>query len=229
MATLTILYSVLFFFLKAQTKRLLKAEDTENRTEDPTTTTNSQWEIEFGPEDGPGAPQVRSSGPVIVTKSVSVYTESRAVQPRPITRRTYDQINKVSTTLLLYPVLYVVITLPISIARISEFRGVELGLPFTYVGAALFECTGLFNVLLYTGTRKGLVSWNRLKFWKAKPSNERREGWTVRNAPGAEMATFGSGRRPSKTSTSSIAALKEETSRHAGLKTMEVDSDEESH
>ena len=237
MATLTILYSILFFFLRRQTKRLLKAggteNRTENRTEDLTTATNNQWEVRFGPEDDLEAPPARPSGPVIVTKSVSVYTESQATtKPHTNARRTYDQINTVSTTLLIYPILYMILTLPISISRISEFRGQELGLTFAYFGAALFECTGFINVLLYTSTRKGLVSWNRLKFWKKdseKPLNERSERWTVRNAPGAEMVTFDSGRRPSKTSTCSIAALKEELSMGAGVKTREVESDAESH
>lgn len=126
-----------------------------------------------------------------------------------------------------------ILTLPISISRISEFRGQELGLTFAYFGAALFECTGFINVLLYMGTRKGLVSWNRLKFWvkeTGKASREQREGWMAHDAPGNELSTFDhSVRRPSKTSASSIAALKEEFSRCEALAGTEVESDEESH
>jgi hypothetical protein len=225
MVTLTILYSILFFFLRAQTKRLLNASGTDLRTDDLTRTTNSQWEVRCGPEDDLEAPPVRSSGPVIVTRSVTVNTESPA-NPRTNARRTCDQINNVSITLIIYPILYMILTLPISISRISEFRGQELGLTFAYFGAALFECTGFINVLLYTSTRKGLISWNRLNFWK-KSSSKQTESWTVHDPPGNQMITFA--RRPSKTSaTSSIAALKEEMSRGAGLKATEVESDEES-
>lgn len=220
MVTLTILYSILFFFLRAQTKRLLKAGGTDNRTDD--LTTNRQWEVRFGREDNLEAPPAHPQGPVIVTKSVSVYTESPA-NPRTNTRQTYDQLNNVSIRLLIYPILYVILTLPISISRISEFRDQELGLTFAYFGAALFECTGFINVLLYTSTRKGLVSWNPLG--KKKPSSERSAGRTL----GDEMVTFDPARRPSKTSASSIVALKEEISSDTGLKAMEVESDGESY
>ena len=206
-------------------------------------TTNSRWEVrlETSNDDLEASP-ARPSGPVIVTKSVSIYTEAPP-NPKPprsnkSARRTYQRLNKVSVTLLIYPILYMILTMPISIARIAAFAGQEWGLPFVYFGAALFECTGWINVLLYTSTRKGLVSWNRLKFWKKdennlRPLNGPTWRWSTRDTPGDEMVNFDSvqsARKTSKSSASSIATLKEEISRDARRNTMEgVESDEDSH
>jgi len=248
MATLTILYSILFFFLRAQTKGLLKpSSPTDQHTvaDDLTmTANNTQWEVTLGaPDDDPEASPPGPSDPVIVTKSVTIYTESSS-NPRPSppntnTRRTHRRITKVSITLLIYPVLYMILNLPISMARIAEFAGHEWGLAFIHFGAALFECTGWINVLLYTSTRKGLVSWDSLKFWKKRAnapvaSSGRTGKWNSRAATENEMDEFDSihtaRRVTSKTSASSIAALKDEFSRGPGQKVTEGgESDEDSH
>ena len=132
-----------------------------------------------------------------------------------------------------------ILNMPISMARIAEFAGQEWGITFIHFGAALFECTGWINVLLYTSTRKGLVSWNRLRFWKRddnpsrRPSDGRTRRRTDCDAPGHEMFDFGPvqmARKTSKTSASSLAALKEEMSRGAGQNALEgVESDGDSH
>jgi hypothetical protein len=245
MATLAVLYSILFFFLRAQTKRFLKASTTTDQqtADDSTIPTNAQWEVRLGASDDDlEASPARPSGAVIVTKSVSIYTEAspnpRPPRPNLTTQRTYDRMNKVSVTLLLYPILFTIVTLPICISRIAEFAGQEWGLTVVYFGAALFECTGWINVLLYASTRKGLVSWSRLKFWKRdendmRPSSGRTARWNARDTPGDEMINLDSVQRAritSKSSASSIAALKEEISRGAGQNAIEgVESDEDSH
>src|SRR5271170_545037 len=69
MATLTILYSVLFFFLRAQTKHLLKAGSTTDHqtTDDLRMTTHSRWEVTLVTErnDVEAAPP-RQDGGVMV-------------------------------------------------------------------------------------------------------------------------------------------------------------------
>jgi len=129
-----------------------------------------------------------------------------------------------------------IVTMPISIFRIAEFAGQNWGITFVHFSAALFECTGWINVLLYTSTRKGLVSWNRLAFWRRdendlRPSSGRTGRWNARGAPGDEMVNLDSvqrARMASKSSASSLAALKEEISRGAGQSAMEgVESDED--
>jgi len=237
MATLTILYSILFFFLRSQTKRLLNANTTTDHqtVDDLNPTSNTQWEVRLGTDNDPeGSSPASPSGPVLVTKSVSIFTEGNpnSTMPRPnhAARQTYHRINKVSTTLLIYPVLYVIVTLPISLSRIAQFAGQQWGLTFAHFGAALFECTGWINVLLYTMTRKGLVSWNRLQFWKRQEKNVRRTAaWNTRNIQGGEMDTFdpihGGRMYPKPSDSSSVATLKEDIPRHSGHKGAESDDD----
>ena len=242
MATLTILYSVLFFFLRVQTKHLLKAGNTTDHqtTDDPRMTTHSHWEVTLGTQgDDLEAAPPRPDGGVIVTNSVAVYTEgptnSRSPRPNAPARRTYNRIKKVSVTLLIYPVLYILLTMPISISRIAQFAGQQWGSAFAHFGGALFSCTGFINVLLYTSTRKGLVSWSRIKFWKRdendlRPSTGRTVRWTSRGTTGDEMGScdsFQMARMDSKTSASSIRALKQELTR--GARHKEIESDGESH
>lgn len=249
MATLTILYSILFFFLRAQTRGLLKpSSPTDQHTigdDFPLPTNTNQWEVTLGaPDDDPEDSPARTSGPVVITRSVAIYTEASSNQrptlPNGNAQRTYHRITRVSVTLLIYPVLYVILTLPISMARIAEFAGHEWGLAFLHFGAGLFECTGWINVLLYTSTRKGLVSWDHLMFWRKKAnlagtSTVRTTKWNHSTpAPENEMDEFNSvksvRRATSKTSASSVAALKNEFSTRAGSKVTEsVESDDDSH
>jgi hypothetical protein len=248
MATLTILYSILFFFLRAQTKGLLKPSSATGQytaADDFTPPTNAaQWQVTLGTPDGdPEAYPAPTSGLVVVTRSVTIRTEAPS-NSRPSLpngdARTYHRLTRVSVTLLIYPILYVILTLPISMARIAEFAGHEWGLAFLHFGAGLFECTGWINVLLYTSTRKGLVSWNRLTFWRkgannAGPLRARTAKWNhFRAAPEDEMDEFGSvksaRRITSKTSASSVAALKNEFPTRAGAKATESgESDDDSH
>jgi len=228
MAALTILYSILFFFLRAQTKRLLEAHTTTEQTVDDSVVPQPQhqWEVQLAScdHDLKAPSPARPSGPVIVTKSVTIYTE--ASRPpngsNAATRRTYQRINKVSVTLLIYPVIYMVLTMPLSISRIAEFAGREWGLKFVYFGAALFDCTGFINVLLYTTTRKGLVSWDYLKCWKKgdselRPSSQQNGWWSARGtSPADTMETFEPIHMtpiPSKPSMSSIVGLREDISK----------------
>jgi hypothetical protein len=227
MVTLTIFYGILFFFIRAQTKGLRTPTTTDQQaTHDLGTTANgTQWEVSLGTSDDIESCPAHPSGPVIITKSVSISTEAnpRTHRPQITAQRTYRRINKVSVTLLIYPLLYLILTMPICIARIAAFAGQDLGLPFTYSGAALFESTGFVNVLLYTSTRKGLVSWNRLAFWK-KDANES-SGRTGRQTGGdaGEIVNLESLQRVRLSSkASSVAPLKDE------INTRE-ESDEDSH
>jgi hypothetical protein len=237
MVTLTILYSILFFFLRAQTKGLLiSSSTTDQQTGADDSTTSAPWEVTLGAlDDDPETSPARPSGPVIVTKSVTIYTEGSS-NPRPFAnaQRTHNRINKVSVTLLIYPIVYMLLTLPLSTARIAQFADQEWPLAVLHFGAGMFECTGWINVLLYTSTRKGLVSWNRLKFWKngankVAPSSGWRRKWNSRAALEDDMDEFDSiqtaCRITSKTSASSIVVLNEGFSRGAGQKQGESDKD----
>lgn len=92
------------------------------------------------------------------------------------------RMKQISLTLLFYPIIYIVVLLPLSIARLRQFVGKSPSLAFTYTTVAIFNCQGFINVLLYTTTRKGLISWDRLfrKFNRGNSEQSHIEAQAVR-------------------------------------------------
>jgi hypothetical protein len=81
------------------------------------------------------------------------------------------RIHSVSVKLLLYPAIYVALTLPLSILRLYQFSGRSFDLKTIYFGAAWWQLQGFFNVILYTTTRRGIVSWDWVKqLFRRRPS-----------------------------------------------------------
>ncbi|KAI6156984.1 hypothetical protein BKA82DRAFT_539533 [Pisolithus tinctorius] len=62
-----------------------------------------------------------------------------------------------ATQMLFYPLLYVVLVLPLSAARFSQIRGDNVPFSVTASSAALFALSGLFNTILYAFTRPRLI------------------------------------------------------------------------
>ena len=63
--------------------------------------------------------------------------------------------------------------MPLSITRLSQFAGKQPSLTAVYASATIFCCSGLVNVLLYTATRKGIISWNWL--WPKRRNSNAKE------------------------------------------------------
>ncbi|KAI6153685.1 hypothetical protein BKA82DRAFT_4092828 [Pisolithus tinctorius] len=59
--------------------------------------------------------------------------------------------------MIFYPLVYIIIVLPISAARFSEFRGQDVPFAVTAFADTLFASSGLFNTILYALTRPGLM------------------------------------------------------------------------
>jgi len=96
-------------------------------------------------------------------------TSNGTMDERPVPRlqtkhvnRAQQRINTVSKVLLCYPVVYICLTLPTAVIRVRQFANHEYSIASAYVAASIFQCTGLVNVVLYTSTRKGIISWNWL-------------------------------------------------------------------
>lgn len=159
MFALTILYCVLFFYIRIQLKKFRKATST-SEIQSCHETSNWQANLEAGPPDQPIPPKQ-----IITTQTVTVMTEERPIQ-RPKMKaepdRAHQRMNQVALTLLFYPVMYICLTMPLVITRVSEFAGNKWGLTSIYVGACIYCCSGFVNVLLYTATRKGIISWDWL-------------------------------------------------------------------
>jgi len=158
MFALTILYCILFFYIRTQLKNFRKAAST---SEMQSTHELQSWQanLEAGNPEQPAAPKQ-----IITTQTVTVTTSERPQRRTMKTEadRAHKRMNQVALTLLCYPIMYICLTMPLCITRLSSFAGNELGLTSIYVGASIYCCSGFVNVLLYTATRKGIISWNWL-------------------------------------------------------------------
>ena len=169
MFALTILYCVLFFYIRTQLKNFRKANSGSD-VQSPHEISNWQANLEAGPPEQPTPPKQ-----IITTQTVTITTEERSFQ-RPTVKaepdRAHQRMNQVALTLLFYPVMYICLTMPLVITRVSEFAGNKWGLTSIYVGASIYCCSGFFNVLLYTATRKGIISWDWLFRRRRSTSSE---------------------------------------------------------
>ena len=143
---LVVLYSTLFCYIRIQSKKLRDAESSSHQS----TGEQGGYEMESG----------------LVYKSVTKplpATPAHHLQVRRVPSRSNapdPQLKKVSLTLLCYPLVYIVFLMPLSIARLRQFAGLNPSLASTYAAAAVFDCQGFVNVILYTSTRKGLIPWD---------------------------------------------------------------------
>jgi len=74
---------------------------------------------------------------------------------------THRRMTKVAYALLLYPILYIFHTLPLAILRLANFGGFIPSYGALYFVASIYCCSGWTTVLLYTATRRGIISWDR--------------------------------------------------------------------
>jgi hypothetical protein len=202
MFALTILYCILFFYLKTQLKNFRAANTS---TADHTTSVsqhelrNWQANLETGIPTDPTSPQA------IMTKTtVTVTTEDRPTtvyngqRHRTEADRAHRRMNQVALTLLCYPISYICLTMPIAITRLAQFAGNNWGLRVIYVAACIYSCSGLCNVLLYTATRRGIISWG----WLFK--KRRRTEGTMPTTPSTPYTPHYPGSREIEVSSSTI-------------------------
>jgi hypothetical protein len=184
MFTLTILYSVLFCYIRVQTKAcrtVTVSTDNSNNNSHNNAAQERSWQSNL---EAGKSPLVTTPTQILTTKSVTITLEQRRSRQsqRFSQSKQHQRLNRASLSLLIYPFIYILLTLTLSISRISEFANRPFGLNSVYIGACLFDCTGFVNVILYTGTRKGIVSWNW--FSKAKKKHEPAEFPVVPLTPG---------------------------------------------
>jgi hypothetical protein len=132
----------------------------------------------------------------MTTKIVSVTTEDRrpSIMPNLHSSRSTNDSNvqrkrmlQVARSLLWYPLVYLCLTAPITIGRLGTYAGDSWGQTVIFVGASIYACAGWCNVLLYTATRKGIISWTWCG-WKRKVEThkeERQETPSTKNSTSA--------------------------------------------
>ncbi|OJD25670.1 hypothetical protein ACJ73_02958 [Blastomyces percursus] len=67
------------------------------------------------------------------------------------------KFNKVLKIMIIYPIAYIVISLPIAAGRMSMMNGRHPGMPYFYFTGSLLMCSGWVDSILYFLTRRRLV------------------------------------------------------------------------
>ena len=147
MITLTVLYTVLFVYIRIQSKYIRKASSSQELSANE----HGKWRFDIENDDH-GHPSTTQMFPRNLQQSAPEQRLSRA-----------------SKIMLCYPAIYFVLVLPLAVARIMEFDNKNWSLTAVYVGGALFDCQGWVNVILYTATRQGIISWD--KIFRKRKSN----------------------------------------------------------
>jgi hypothetical protein len=160
MLSLTTIYCVLFVYLRIKAKNLRQLIST-NAT-GSSYETSQTWRAD--PNTGRHSPLQSASQ----TKT-KVTVEDRLSRISVAGERTCERMNRASIILICYPMVYICLTMPMCIARICEFTGKNWSLPAVYAGTVIYVCSGAVNVLVYTTTRQGIISWGQL-FRKIKPA-----------------------------------------------------------
>jgi len=188
MVALTILYIFVFCYIQIQLRKFRDLTGTTGAGTDHQTTQHDLDNFDFDLESMVPQ-QVPASNQIMTTRIVHVTTQDRVQPPRtpiasmPWSNKTGRSLRpnvtnnpqllarkrmlQVARTLLWYPFVYLIITAPLTIARIAGFAGRQWAVTCIFVGAAFYASGGWLNVLLYTATRKGIIgsSWKWSWAW----------------------------------------------------------------
>lgn len=160
MFALTILYVILFVYIYLQSRKFGR---TQSSVDNYSSSHEMQrWQSNL--EAGTGAPPPTFQN-IMTTQTVTIITETPAASIRRVRNSEENarrRVTQVAVRLLCYPIVYICLTVPVSIARLAHFTGHDWNLTAIHVGAGIYVCSGWVNVLLYTATRKGIISWNWL-------------------------------------------------------------------
>ena len=192
MFSLSIMYCILFCYIRIQSRKLANMT-TASTSQHKDTHELQSWEVNI--ETGEPAQYTTSSqlftmnsGNTTMEDSHTQRTQTRSTRPRADKR-----MNQVSLTLLCYPIVYIILTMPIAVSRLCEFGGKKGSLTSIYIGGYLFMSSGLINVLLYTTTRRGIISWRWfLRKFKHEPPSRAAPTHVSRYYPGSSLSQFAS-------------------------------------
>jgi hypothetical protein len=148
LAVTSVLYSLIFFSLRRQTSRLRNRQPSTNPTRTRSATANesinsSSSNININPTISP------DKTPVATTTAETPAT----------TEALTSNTNKGGhhKAFLLYPVIYVICTLPLALGRIATMAGVDVPISYFCTAAALITSNGWLDVLLWGVTRHRLL------------------------------------------------------------------------
>lgn len=75
-----------------------------------------------------------------------------------------------TASFLCYPIVYIFLTLPLSITRLNQINNQpDFGETIEFLAATMYTSGGVCNVLLYTAERRGIISF-RWRAWFQSPA-----------------------------------------------------------
>jgi hypothetical protein len=158
---LPILYSILFIYIRRQSNNFFYVVSTNGHS-----TTSDDIKLE-----PPASISTSPTANAASTRSEPI--DSMMPKPRvtEAAERARRRMNQVAVTLLCYPLAYLLLTAPILVIPIASFLEKNIPISVVYVLSSVYTSTGWVNVILYTITRKGIVSWHRLLRWRKRPQH----------------------------------------------------------
>ena len=161
MFALAILYVVLFFYIRLQSTKFAHMTSSNDRA--------SSHQLQTWHASVDASRRTHPVSKPKITRTVTVIAEDAPAPTRPWRSeedRAHRRLNQASFKLLAYPLLYLCLTVPIGTVALASLAG-HIWLTPVYVASCFFGSSGWANVILYTATRKGIISWNwiRPKTW----------------------------------------------------------------
>ena len=172
MAALTFLYCLVFFYIRSQLRKF--SVETDTTTDHHSAVQElERWhaDLEVGTPVAETAPRQ-----IMTTRMVSVTTEDRgttladSIEAVPISLRNVPnheshilarrRMLQVARSLLWYPLVYLCVTAPLTMARLAQFAHDDWAQTAIFIGATFYASAGWCNVILYTTTRKGIIHWS---------------------------------------------------------------------
>ena len=172
MLALTVMYCIVFFYIRSQLRKFSSETDLSSDQQSPAQELE-RWQADL---EAGGANPDTPPRQIMTTRMVSVTTEDHGPslttestnglsislrntptnQSHLIARK---RMLQVARSLLWYPLIYLCVTAPLTMGRLAQFADDDWATTCIFVGASFYASGGWLNVLLYTTTRKGIISW----------------------------------------------------------------------
>ena len=163
MVALTVLYTILFFYLR----KMVKNANATSSAGRGSTNELRQWPTNLEAGSSPWDKPL----PALPIVAIDLNSPTTIPTHRTEEDRTQKQIKQVALKLLCYPILFTCLAMPLAATRLAQFVGDDWSISTMYIGACFYCSSGLCNVLLYTATRRGIISWDWI-YRKRRPETQ---------------------------------------------------------
>ena len=162
---LTAIYCLLYLPLRSQLRKFAR-RSSEAETSEYTSEEGYPGFRNLTHESQTSTGQIASDIPMITVST----KEPRSKDRQSLSQRSNSRSNELNrerrcilraaTTLFCYLLVYIMLTMTLSITHLANFVYRDWGHTIIFAGASVYTCGGWCNVLLYTATRRGIVPWN---------------------------------------------------------------------